>query len=386
MKLWMFKQARRPVPSGRFAQIASVLPARACRAQGMEPNRLAVRGCAVPGQAARHCSPPTAFPNGNVNIWRVIGSQSVCLSEHCSYEYESFIQTHKPRILLAHQCHWLGALTPNQATAQKVGLNAPRVVRGRNRQARFEALLLNRIPCRTHQLSKIVVLRYHGSASTSVALVTTMKFRLVACPCTDFGKIKPVVASFCMGLTICCSVVDVGGMARMLGSCSSGGRSLPSARLQFFTGSHPTLFPFAFRRGLFGPSDDLPKLLCWLCRSASLAKSAYFCPFAPDGRVAIECPGNGPHSIAVHSTTVPVDNRWRWSGPSCVFGRIGWTAIQVAIQNPAAHLAFTEAMPVNDAEQARPMPRTGSKKFQAKKQRVNYYGTDSPTRGNQGRD
>ncbi len=334
MKHWIFKKARRPVPSGRSAQIASGLPARACLAQGMEPIRLAVRGCALPGRDARHRSPPTAIPHGNVNIWRHKGGPSNHRSEHRSYEYESFVQTHKPGILLAHQCHWLGALAPNQAMAQKVGLNAPSIVRVPNRQGRFGCLPLNRIPCQTNQLSEADALRVYGSVSTSFAPVTVIEFRLVSCACTDFGKIKPAPASFRMGLAFRCSTVAVRGKARVLGSCSLGGRSLSYVRRQFFTGSKLTLFPFAFKRVVFAPSDDLPELSRRLCCSASLAKSVYFCPFAPDGRVAIECPGNGPHSIAVHSTTMLMNNRWRRSGPVFVSGRIGGTAIQVTVQNP----------------------------------------------------
>jgi hypothetical protein len=58
MKRHLLVKARRPVPSGRVAHSARVLPVRACFAHGRR-HRLPVRGSALPGQDARHCSPPT---------------------------------------------------------------------------------------------------------------------------------------------------------------------------------------------------------------------------------------------------------------------------------------------------------------------------------------
>ena len=60
MKRHLLVKARRPVPSGRAAHSARVLPVRACFAHGCR-HRLPVRGSALPGCFARHCSPPTAF-------------------------------------------------------------------------------------------------------------------------------------------------------------------------------------------------------------------------------------------------------------------------------------------------------------------------------------
>lgn len=60
MKSQMLIEARRPVPSGHFANIASGPTARACLAQNRAPRRLAVRGSALPGYSTRRCSPPTA--------------------------------------------------------------------------------------------------------------------------------------------------------------------------------------------------------------------------------------------------------------------------------------------------------------------------------------
>jgi hypothetical protein len=61
MKRHLLVKARRPVPSGRAAHSARVLPVRACLAHRGAPIRLAVRGSALPGCFARHCSPPTVF-------------------------------------------------------------------------------------------------------------------------------------------------------------------------------------------------------------------------------------------------------------------------------------------------------------------------------------
>jgi hypothetical protein len=58
MKRRLLSNARRPVPSGRVAHSARVLPVRACFALGRR-HRLPVRGSALPGCFTRHCSPPT---------------------------------------------------------------------------------------------------------------------------------------------------------------------------------------------------------------------------------------------------------------------------------------------------------------------------------------
>jgi len=60
MKRHLLVNVRRPVPSGPAAHSARVLPVRACFAHGCR-DRLPVRGSALPGCFARHCSPPTAF-------------------------------------------------------------------------------------------------------------------------------------------------------------------------------------------------------------------------------------------------------------------------------------------------------------------------------------
>jgi hypothetical protein len=60
MKRHLLVKARRPVPSGRAAHSARVLPVRACFAHGCR-HRLPARGSALPGCFAWHCSPPTAF-------------------------------------------------------------------------------------------------------------------------------------------------------------------------------------------------------------------------------------------------------------------------------------------------------------------------------------
>jgi hypothetical protein len=60
MKRHLLVKTRRLVPSGRVAHSARVLPVRACFAHGCG-HRLPVRGSALPGCFARHCSPPTVF-------------------------------------------------------------------------------------------------------------------------------------------------------------------------------------------------------------------------------------------------------------------------------------------------------------------------------------
>ncbi len=65
MKSHLLKLACRPVPSGRLAESACVLPARDCLARRIEPDWFALRGFAVPVRYARPGSSPTA---GKVRI------------------------------------------------------------------------------------------------------------------------------------------------------------------------------------------------------------------------------------------------------------------------------------------------------------------------------
>jgi hypothetical protein len=247
------------------------------------------------------------------------------------------------------------------------GLTVPRIDRTKNHQSAVMPSPTDRMQCQTDEWPGTNRLCYQNNASASSMPLMMVLFRPVLGLGCTFGNIQTSTFSLPMGLSIPCVTAAPNLMDYMLAAGSLSVHLMPDAKGQSFTVSKPALFPFAFRRGLLALSDGQPEFSRWLCGPASLGKSVCFCPFAPDGRVVIERPGNGPRSIAVRSTTVPVDNRWRWSGPGGVYGRIGGTTIQVTIQSPAASRPlFMPSMPVNNTEQARPMPRPGSKKFQAK--------------------
>lgn len=75
MKPHLLKFARRPVPSGRMAESASVLPARDCFTRRIESEWFAVHGFPVPVQCARPGSPPTAG-NNRIGVDATTGTES----------------------------------------------------------------------------------------------------------------------------------------------------------------------------------------------------------------------------------------------------------------------------------------------------------------------
>jgi hypothetical protein len=72
-------------------------------------------------------------------------------------------------------------------------------------------------------------------------------------------------------------------------------------------------FLLAFRVVVFVASAGRLTVSRWLSRRASVAESVGFCPLAPDGRTAIDRPGNGPRSIASHFVAVNLNNRFPFS-------------------------------------------------------------------------
>ncbi len=86
MKRHSLANARRALPSGRAAHSARVLPVRACFAHGCR-HRLPVRGSALPGCFARHCSPPTAFNKrirGRVQVLLLSQQTILCPRKDCA--------------------------------------------------------------------------------------------------------------------------------------------------------------------------------------------------------------------------------------------------------------------------------------------------------------
>ena len=195
MKSQLLINARRPVPSGRVAHPARVLPARA-RFARQTTKRLAVRGCALPGQDAQHCSPPTAATKRNVNNSVLIARPSLLRTPLSSYGDESYIQALENGILLAH-CHYdLGAIAPDQKGAGAVGLTATIVDRETNRQAPFVASMPDLAQRLVAELAGAAALCCQGSArdrqcgSHSPPPLTAAAFRLFLLLGFGFGNTK----------------------------------------------------------------------------------------------------------------------------------------------------------------------------------------------------
>ena len=193
MKSQLLINARRPVPSGRVANLARRLPTRACFARQRASKRLAVRGSALPGRDARHCSPPTAAMNRNVNIFVLIAWPSILGTTLSSYGHEAEIQIVETGILLAHRHNRLGAIAPD---AGAVGLTASIVDRQTNRQAPFIASMPGRAQRLVAELAGAAALCCQGSArdrqcgSHSPPPLTAAAFRLFLLLGSGFGNIK----------------------------------------------------------------------------------------------------------------------------------------------------------------------------------------------------
>ena len=196
MKPQLLANARRPVPSAPAAKSARVLPARACSARTGASKRLAVRGCALPGRDARHCSPPTAAKDEIVNISMLIAWRSIRQGALSSYEHEDYIQTLEPGVLLAHRCDRLGTVACNQASSETFGATAPKFGRTTNRRMSFDNSPHEWVKCTASELAGAAALCCQGSArdrqcgSHSPPPLTAAAFRLVLRLGFGFGKTK----------------------------------------------------------------------------------------------------------------------------------------------------------------------------------------------------
>lgn len=129
MKSQMLMKAHRPVLSGHLANTASGPTARACFARNRTPTRFAVRGCALPGRDARHCSPPTATSKQDGNHTAL----SARASSHHLLVFSGGIQTLESKAVSGHVSDLMGAIACPEIHAEVGGLIAPRVYHCANR-------------------------------------------------------------------------------------------------------------------------------------------------------------------------------------------------------------------------------------------------------------
>jgi hypothetical protein len=298
MNRHLLVKARRPVPSGRAAHSARVLPVRACFAHGCR-HRLPVRGSALPGQDARHCSPPTA------SVKRIRDRmQNGIIAE----------ATAKPTICRP-QAILLGQLT---------------ILCPRNDCAKFARILRDGhklagpAPCTSASASiphtgpvrvlSVAFPRPHTFSVhvQSVSAIHPQSVRSVFGNCPRFVQRLPRLPR---ERRVCCSSNrelpnDGSAVARNRVDRALGCGSLPA--------SSPLLwvcrgFLLAIRVVVFVASVGRLKVSGSLSRRASLVMSGFFCPLAPDRRTAIDRPGIGPRSIAVRSAAARLNSRRRSS-------------------------------------------------------------------------
>ena len=157
------------------------------------PKRLAVRGSALPGRYARHCSPPTAAEDETVNLSMLIAWPSIRQGTLGSYAHEDYIQA---GVLLAHRFDRLGAVACNQASSETFEVTASRFGRTTNRRMSLDNSPHQWVKCTASELAGAAALCCQGSArdrqcgSHSPPPLTAAAFRLVLRLGFGFGKTK----------------------------------------------------------------------------------------------------------------------------------------------------------------------------------------------------
>jgi hypothetical protein len=215
--------------------------------------RLAVRGSALPGRNARHCSPPTAATLKNVNISALIQRQSIHGRSLSSYVHESYIQTLETGIWLAHGDNRLDAIARNQLAIGTIGLTARRIAHATNRQTPFMVSLPERI-CK---LAEAAALCCQGSAPASPPPLTAAAFRPRLLLGSGFGEFKAGALSFHAehyGITLQPTAIAAKAMAQLLESYPHTVRSGSRVTARSATIGKPSLFPLAFRVALLASS------------------------------------------------------------------------------------------------------------------------------------
>jgi len=280
MKPQLLANARRPVPSAPAAKSARVLPARACSARTGASKRLAVRGCALPGRDARHCSPPTAAKDEIVNISMLIAWRSIRQGALSSYEHEDYIQTLEPGVLLAHRCDRLGTVACNQASSETFGATAPKFGRTTNRRMSLDNSPHDWVKCTASELAGAAALCCQGSArdrqcgSHSPPPLTAAAFRLVLRLGFGFGKTKAEALFFHTENQTSAmqqSAFAGNAAAQLLVLCSCAARVSARVTSQSNAVGNPLRFPFASMVCLLASTTGVRTFVASVCWRTSLA-------------------------------------------------------------------------------------------------------------------
>jgi hypothetical protein len=148
----------------------------------------------LPGRNARHCSPPTAAKDENVNNYALIACPPIRQTTLSSYGHEDNVQTLKTGILRAHCDHRLGAIASNRVDVGKIWLTAPIVDRATNRQASPKVSPLDPMQRSPGELAGAAALCCQGNASASpprlavVGNVSALLLKLCCCIARAFDR------------------------------------------------------------------------------------------------------------------------------------------------------------------------------------------------------
>jgi hypothetical protein len=250
MKRHLHVNARRPVPSGRVAHSARVLPTRACFARTRSSKVIAVRGSALPGRYARHCSPPTAEANLKLNICKLIERPPVHAIALGNHEPENCIQALATGMLLAHRNARLAATSRIKADGSTNEITAQKTDRNASRQVPLDTSPHERMKRSTGKVAGAAALCCQGSAPASPPPLTAAAFRLGLRLGSGFGKAKAGTLFShrdYWGLIIRETAVAAIFLAHSLNSIPCVSRSWACLMPCSIATDHPCPFPFASR-------------------------------------------------------------------------------------------------------------------------------------------
>lgn len=261
MKRQLLVKARKPVPSGRDAHSARVLPARACFGPKRTTKGFAVRGSAQPGLCARRCSPPTTTTEKNVNNSALIDGPSMRQGRLSSYERENYNRTLEPGILFTDRFSCVASTPFAQIDIQNPeswATEARQILAAKvNRQLPMDSSPGVPTERRCASLAEPAALCCQGSAPASPPPLTAAAFRPRLLLGSGFGEFKAGALSFqreheC--LTMQRTAVAAKVLTQLLESHPRTVRSGSRVTARSATIGKPSPFPLAFRVALLASS------------------------------------------------------------------------------------------------------------------------------------
>ena len=223
--------------------------------------RLAVRGSALPGRNARHCSPPTATTDKNVNNSALIGGTSMRQGRLSSYERENYNRTLEPGILFTDRFSCVASTPFAQIDIQNPeswATEARQILAAKvNRQLPMDSSPGVPTERRCASLAEPAALCCQGSAPASPPPLTAAAFRRRLLLGSGFGKFKAGALSFqreyeCLTMQRTAVATDV--LTQLFESYPRTVRSGSRVTARSATIGKPSPFPLAFRVALLASS------------------------------------------------------------------------------------------------------------------------------------